>query len=114
MGTENTGLITVTSIDAWKEGTGKAKMGGFVSHVIEAATATEGCLCFRYGWDEAARTCTVTEYFTSPEEFGVFAGKLDFERLVDTVDTTSFYITGPAAKVDPLRETMAKLGGDCS
>ena len=107
-------IVTVSVIDAWKEGTTVDAIKAVQAKIKVVTQSLDGVLLLRFGNDEANRRNSVSEVYKDADAFKAFlheglkkGGPLpELLALVDQVPGTVLF-QGPQAELDKLADVAA-------
>ena len=109
-------IVTVSVIDAWKEGTTVDAIKAVQAKIEAVAQSLDGVILLRFGNDEANRRNSVSEVYKDADAFKVLlneglkeGGPLpELLALVDQGPGTVLF-QGPQAELDKLADVAAML-----
>ena len=109
-------IVTVSVIDAWKEGTTVDALKAVQAKIEAVAESLDGVVLLRFGNDEANRKNSVSEVYKDADAFKALlneglkeGGPLpELLALVDQVPGTVLF-QGPQAELDKLADVAAML-----
>ena len=109
-------IVTLSVIDAWKEGTTVEAIKAVQAKIEAVAQSLDGVILLRFGNDEANRRNSVSEVYKDADAFKVLlneglkeGGPLpELLALVDEVPGTVLF-QGPQAELDKLADVAAML-----